>query len=163
MNAEARIEERLFDLTRDDDQRMSQETMQRFANNEIRTIAKAADESGATPEGFLDKTAALGLALLPIPEALGGAGMRRAPVSNALNTEDLAWGDMALSLGAITPQAFVNTLLDQGSDAQRERFLPRFCQGNFVAATMWYSPHATTVNSICFTRRRLAMGVLNSA
>ena len=61
--------------------------------------------------------------------------MARSPVSNALNAEDLAWGDLALTLGAITPQAFVNTLLDQGSDAQREKYLPRFCEGSFVAAT----------------------------
>jgi alkylation response protein AidB-like acyl-CoA dehydrogenase len=133
MNAQA--EERLFDLTRDDDQRMNQDTMQRFAINEIRAVAKEADEAGLTPEGFYDKTAELGLSLLPIPEALGGAGMARSPVSNALNAEDLAWGDLALTLGAITPQAFVNTLLDQGTDAQREQYLPRFCEGNFVAAT----------------------------
>ena len=131
----AQTEERLFDLTRDDDQRMNQDTMQRFATHEIRAVAKAADEAGTTPEGFYSKTAELGLSLLPIPEALGGAGMIRSPVSNALNAEDLAWGDLPLTLGAITPQAFVNTLLDQGSDAQREKFLPRFCEGTFVAAT----------------------------
>ena len=133
MNAQA--EPRLFDLVRSEEQRMNQETMERFADREIRAIAKDADEAGATPEGFYDKTAELGLALLPIPEALGGAGMARSPVSNALNAEDLAWGDMALTLGAITPQAFVNTLLDQGTDAQREKYLPRFCEGTFVAAT----------------------------
>jgi alkylation response protein AidB-like acyl-CoA dehydrogenase len=100
-------DERLFDLTRDDDQRMNQATMQRFAANEIRVVAKDADEAGVTPKGFYSKTAELGLTLLPIPEALGGAGMARSPVSNALNAEDLAWGDMALSLGALTPQASV--------------------------------------------------------
>ncbi|MEO0437932.1 MAG: acyl-CoA dehydrogenase family protein [Pseudomonadota bacterium] len=140
----AHIDVTLFDLTRDDEQRMSQETMERFATQEIRAIAKSADEMGATPEGFFDKTAELGLALLPIPEALGGAGMARAPVSNALNAQDLAWGDLALTLGAISPQAFVNTLLDQGSDAQREKYLPRFCTGQFVAAsTTLMEPRAT--------------------
>lgn len=140
----AQAESRLFDLTRDDDQRMNQDTMQRFAANEIRAVAREADEAGATPEDFYDRTAELGLALLPIPEALGGAGMARSPVSNALNAEDLAWGDLALTLGAITPQAFVNTVLDQGSDAQRQMYLPRFCEGPFVAATTaLMEPHAT--------------------
>ncbi|MDJ0877763.1 MAG: acyl-CoA dehydrogenase family protein [Halieaceae bacterium] len=131
----AQAEPRLFDLGRSEDQRMNQDTMERFAANEIRAVAKEADEAGATPEGFYDKTAELGLSLLPIPEALGGAGMARSPVSNALNAEDLAWGDLGLTLGAISPQAFVNTLLDQGSDAQREKYLPRFCEGTFYAAT----------------------------
>ena len=131
----AQPEPRLFDLGRSEDQRMSQDTMERFAANEIRPLAREADEKAETPAGFFDKTAELGLSLLPIPEALGGAGMARSPISNALNAEDLAWGDLALTLGAISPQAFVNTLLDQGSEAQQEKYLPRFCEGTFVAAT----------------------------
>ena len=79
--------------------------------------------------------AELGLTLLPIPEALGGAGVDRSPTSNALIFEDLAHGDLALALGAVSPMAFVNTLLDQGSDAQREKYLPGFCSGDFKAAT----------------------------
>lgn len=125
----------LFDLTRSDEQRMNQETMQRFASTEMRSVAQPADETGKTPEGFYDKTAELGLALLPIPEALGGAGVERSPASNALNIEELAMGDLSLALGAVTPQAFVNTVLDQGTAAQQEKYLPEFCQGTFVSAT----------------------------
>lgn len=127
--------EQLFDLNRTDDQRMNQDTIKRFAANEIRPIAKNADQYSVTPEGFYNKAVQLGLTPLQIPEAHGGAGMPRSTVTNALNAEELAWGDLALSLGILTPQAFVNTLLDQGSDAQRERFLPRFCEGTFVSAT----------------------------
>lgn len=125
----------LFDLTLTDEQRMNRESMQRFAAAEIRTLAKAVDEGKSTAQDFYPKTADLGLTLLPIPEALGGAGVDRSPTSNALIFEDLAHGDMALALGAISPLAFVNTLLDQGSDAQREKFLPLFCSGDFKAAT----------------------------
>ena len=125
----------LFDLTPTDEQRMNRDTMQRFAAAEMRAQAKIADESDSTPDGFYDKSAELGLALLPIPEALGGAGVGHAPIANALIAEDLAHGDMGLALGAISPLAFVNTLLDQGSDAQREHYLPRFCSGEFVPAT----------------------------
>ena len=89
----------LFDLSLTDEQRMNRETMQRFAVAEIRDQAKVADEAGITPDDFYAKTAELGLALLPIPEALGGAGMDRSPVSNALIHEDLATGDMAMAGG----------------------------------------------------------------
>ncbi len=133
MTAEA--QERLFDLTRSDDQRMNQETMQRFAKQTIRPISQEADEAGEAPADFYDKTAELGLALLAIPEDQGGAGMARSPISNALNMEDLAWGDLSLTLGAVAPMAFVNTLLDQGTQAQKEAYLPRFSEGCFVAAT----------------------------
>ncbi len=125
----------LFDLTLTDDQRMNRETVQRFAAAEIRANAKAFDEAEATPSAFYQKTLDLGLALMPIPEALGGAGMARSPVSNSLNAEDLAHGDLAMALGSISPLAFANTLLDQGSDAQREKYLPLFCGDTFFAAT----------------------------
>lgn len=125
----------LFDLTLTDEQRMNRETMQRFAAQEMREPGKAVDAGGAPADEFFAKSAELGLALLPIPEPLGGAGMSRSPVSNALICEDLAHGDMALALGAVAPLAFVNTVLDQATDTQRERVLPRFCRGDFCAAT----------------------------
>ena len=125
----------LFDLTPTDEQRMNRDSMQRFAAAEMRSQANIADEADTTPGDFYARTAALGLALLPIPEALGGAGMSHSPTSNALIMEDLAHGDLGLALGALSPMAFVNTLLDQGTDAQREMYLPRFCNEEFVAAT----------------------------
>jgi alkylation response protein AidB-like acyl-CoA dehydrogenase len=128
-------DDQLFDLTLSDEQRMNRDTVQRFAKNDMRPIARAADEAAATPQDFLARTMELGLALMPIPEALGGAGVSRAAVSNVLNAEDLAYGDMSLALGSVSPLAFVNTLLDQGSDAQREKYLPRFCTETFASAT----------------------------
>ncbi|CAA0122007.1 Acyl-CoA dehydrogenase [Halioglobus japonicus] len=125
----------LFDLTLTDEQRMNRESMQRFAAAEIRSRAKPVDEGTSAAQDFYPDTAELGLTLLPIPEALGGAGVERSPTSNALIFEDLAHGDMSLALGSISPMAFVNTLLDQGSDAQREKYLPLFCSGEFKAAT----------------------------
>jgi hypothetical protein len=125
----------LFDLTLSDDQRMNRESMQRFAAAEIRTLAKSVDAGDSLAQDFFPKTVELGLTLLPIPEALGGAGVERSPTSNALIFEDLAHGDLSLALGAISPMAFVNTLLDQGTDAQREKYLPLFCSEDFKAAT----------------------------
>ncbi|MEM9257258.1 MAG: acyl-CoA dehydrogenase family protein [Pseudomonadota bacterium] len=125
----------LFDLTLTDEQRMNRDTMQRFASAEMRDLGKLIDEGERPSADFYPQTAELGLTLLPIPEALGGAGMERSPVSNALIMEDLAQGDLALALGSVAPLGFVNTLLDQGSDAQRERYLPMFCSGEFKAAT----------------------------
>ncbi len=125
----------LFDLTLTDEQRMNRETMQRFATAEIRPLSQSVDAGDSPAQAFYPKTAELGLTLLPIPEALGGAGVERSPVSNVLIFEDLARGDMALALGSISPLAFVNTLLDQGSEAQREKYLPLFCGGDFKAAT----------------------------
>ena len=124
-------QDQLFDLTLTDEQRMNRETMQRFAAAEIRDLSRLVDNRESDAESFYPKTAELGLNLLQIPEALGGAGMTRSPVSNALILEDLAHGDLSLALGAVSPLGFANTVLDQGSDAQREKYLPLFCAGDF--------------------------------
>jgi alkylation response protein AidB-like acyl-CoA dehydrogenase len=134
----------LFDLTLTDEQRMTRDSVQRFAAAEMAAIAQAADVEAATPAGFFDKTLELGLALMPIPEALGGAGVPRSPVSNALNAEDLAAGDLPMALGSLTPLSVVNTIIDAGTGAQKEALLPRFCGEAFAAATIAFmEPRAT--------------------
>jgi len=125
----------LFDLTMTDEQRMNRETMQRFAAAEMSALSRLVDGGNQPARDFYLKTAELGLTLLQIPEALGGAGVPRSPIANALILEDLGHGDLALALGAVSPLAFANTLLDQGTEAQREMYLPRFCTGEFLAAT----------------------------
>ena len=115
------VDDLLFDLTLTDDQRMNREMMQRFAAAELRPLGQSVDSGDANLGDLLPKIGELGISLLPIPEALGGAGMTRSPVSNALVMEDLAHGDTALALAAVAPLGFVNTVLDQGTDAQKER------------------------------------------
>ncbi|HET8708274.1 MAG TPA: acyl-CoA dehydrogenase family protein [Pseudomonadales bacterium] len=134
----------LFDLSLTEEQRITRENLKRFAATEIRAVSRKADEAAAAPAGFYEKTVELGLTLLPIPEEFGGAGVPRSPISNALNAEDLAYGDMSLAIGALTPLSFVNTLIDQGSTAQKENYLPRFAVENFVPATIaLMEPRAT--------------------
>ena len=134
----------LFDLTLTDEQYMTRDSLQRFANAEISSLARDADEAGDAPAGFYDKTLELGFTLMPIPEALGGAGIARSPISNVLNAEDLAKGDLSLAIGALTPLAVVNTLIDQGSTAQQEKYLPLFCGESFYPASIaLMEPRAT--------------------
>lgn len=128
--------ELLFDLTLDEDQQLNRDSMQRFARSEMHGISRSADEAGEAPAGFYDKTAELGLSLMPIPESLDGAGMPRSPVSNILNAEDLANGDMSLAIGALTPLSFINAVLDHGTEAQIANYLPRFVDDKFHAATI---------------------------
>ena len=125
-----------FDLTLTEEQRITRESMRRFAQSEIRPVARQADEASQAPEGFYDKAAELGLSLMPIPEALGGAGMERSPISNILNAEDLAYGDFSLALGVLAPLGFINTLLDFGNEQQHERFLTPLASEQYVAASV---------------------------
>jgi len=128
--------EQLFDLTLTEDQRITRESLQRYSDTELNAISRSSDENAIPPEDFLDKSMMLGLSILPIPEAYGGAGMDRTPLSNALNAEDLGRGDMSLAIAMLTPLAFVNTVLDQGTESQQEKYLTSLAAEKFVAATI---------------------------
>lgn len=111
--------ERLFDLTLTDDQQMNREVVRRFARGQMTDLARPADEAGQLPEGFLEKTLDLGLSYMPVPEALGGAGGDRGPVSNVLNMEDLSRGDMSMAAAALAPLSVINCVLDWGTEEQK--------------------------------------------
>jgi alkylation response protein AidB-like acyl-CoA dehydrogenase len=125
-----------FDLTLTEEQRITRESVRRFAEKRLRESARPADEDGATPAALLEETVELGISLLAIPETAGGAGMPRSPIANVLTAEDLAWGDMSLALAALTPLAFINAVVDFGDADQQERFLSPLAAETFVPATV---------------------------
>ncbi len=140
----------LFDLTPSEEQQMTREVMRRFAREEMAAAARPADEAGALPEGFLRKTVDLGLNFMPIPEALGGVGAGRSPVSNVLNTEDLARGDMSMAIATLAPLAVINCVMDCGTDAQKEKVSQALATADFTPAAM-----ALMEPGIGFDARRL--------
>jgi len=136
--------EKLFDLTLTEEQRITRESLQRFVETELKPIARPADEAASVPDGFYDKTMDLGFSILPIPEEFGGAGVDRSPISNMLNAEDLGSGDISLAIGALTPLAFINTVIEQGSEAQKEKYLTSMATETFKGATIaLMEPRAT--------------------
>ena len=134
----------LFDLNLTEEQRIMRESLARFSDVEVASISRQADEAGKAPEGFYDKTAELGLSLLSIPEAFGGAGVPRSVLSNMLNAEDLGKGDMSLALGTLTPLSFVNMILAYGTEDQQEKYLTAIADETFKVATVaLMEPRAT--------------------
>ncbi|MFT5576188.1 MAG: alkylation response protein AidB-like acyl-CoA dehydrogenase [Bermanella sp.] len=126
----------MFDLTPTEEEIMTREVMRRFAAEEMAQKARAADEAGDLPEGFLDKTVELGLNFMPIPEALGGVGAGHHPMSNVLTIEDLAQGDMSMALGVLAPLAVINAVMEWGSDAQKEAVARTLLADQFVPAAV---------------------------
>jgi len=125
----------VFDLTLTREQQMVRDELLKFAKQDIRSIARDVD-SGNVPDNFFEQVNELGLALSGVPEAIGGAGTARSPISGMLMAEDLAYGDMALALAALSPLGFVNTLTEFGSRAQQSQYLPSFTTEKFMAATL---------------------------
>jgi alkylation response protein AidB-like acyl-CoA dehydrogenase len=142
--------ELLFDLTPTDEQQMTREVVQRFAREEMAAVARPSDEAAELPEGFLLKTVDLGLNFMPIPEELGGVGAGRSPVSNALNIEDLARGDMSMAIAALAPLSVINCVMDFGTPAQQEWVSQTLATADFTPAAL-----ALMEPGIGFDARRL--------
>jgi hypothetical protein len=82
----------LFDLTPDDEQQMFQEAGRAFAADQIRPAALKADEDRETPKEILDQAAELGVAMLGVPEELGGVMTEQAAVTSVLIAEARRYG-----------------------------------------------------------------------
>ncbi|HJL18537.1 MAG TPA: acyl-CoA dehydrogenase family protein [Sandaracinaceae bacterium LLY-WYZ-13_1] len=123
-----------FDLTPTEDQELVRSTMRRFAEEALRPAAEAADDALALPAEVTAQAAELGLGLLAVPEAYGGAAEARSPVTWALIAEELARGDLGLAWGLLASPSAAHLVLDHGTEAQRERWLPAFGGDAFVPA-----------------------------
>jgi len=125
-----------------DEQEAARDTMRGFAESALRPRARDCDEAAAIPDAFYAQAWELGLTATQLPEAVGGYGAPRSPVTNAIVLEELAYGDAALAIAAATPSVFAYAIADQGSEAQRERYLPVFCGERYPAAALAVSePH----------------------
>lgn len=116
----------LFDLSLSDEQQMMRETLQRFAADQLRPAAHAADHEARLPENLRAEAQALGLAYYAVPEALGGVASEQATVTQMLAAEDLAHGDFTLAATLLAPIGVANAITRWGSAEQQARYLPAF-------------------------------------
>ncbi|MGK3966107.1 acyl-CoA dehydrogenase [Sorangium sp. So ce1099] len=107
-----------------DEERLFRDSVLDFARKRIAPRAAAMDEQGALDRDLLPPLFDLGLMGIEIPEAYGGSG---ASFFNAiLAIEALAVVDPSVSVLVDVQNTLVaNALLRWGTDAQKERYLPR--------------------------------------
>ena len=104
-----------------------------FVERDVRPVASGLEHANTYPEKLIEQMKQLGIYGLAIPEPWGAA--RVSTPCYALVTEELARGWMSLA-GAMGGHTVVaKLLLDYGTDAQKERYLPRMATGE-VRATM---------------------------
>ncbi|TPQ33946.1 acyl-CoA dehydrogenase family protein [Cupriavidus pinatubonensis] len=118
-----------FDLN--EEQELARTAMRDFAAGELRPIARKLDRESRIPVDVLNMLWSTGLVQLQ-----GDENKRRCSVLNAIVFEELAAADVTLALALATPVAFAQAILDYGSRAQREAFLPHFQEDQFYAAAI---------------------------
>lgn len=104
----------------------------RVADQEIRPVAAAYDESRAFPREVLERIQAAGLFDLQIPERFGGAGLTA--VEECIVQEELAAGCAGIALALIANTLALTPILLAGSEEQQQRLLGPFTHGLRLAA-----------------------------
>ena len=114
------------------------QTVARFVDSEARPVVRELEHSNTFPAALVEQMRGLGIFGLVIPERYGGS-----PVSTpcfALVAAELARGWMSLA-GAMGPHSVVSTLINRfGTEAQREKWLPRLATGEIRAAMALTEP-----------------------
>ncbi len=123
-----------FELSKE--QELVQKTTKEFAAGELRNIARDCDEDNKIPQKVLDKAWELGLANAAISEEYGGIGMERSALTTVLICEELSYGCATMASAIMSPSAFIQPLIDFGTEDQKKEYLPLHAGEKFKAAAM---------------------------
>jgi hypothetical protein len=126
----------LFDLTPTDEQAMLVEALSAFAAERLRPAAPQADAACAPPEMLAAEAAGIGVALLGVPEALGGLTEERSAVTGVLAAEALARGDMGQAVALLAPAGVAAALARFGDASQQATYLPAFTGEDVAPAAL---------------------------
>jgi acyl-CoA dehydrogenase len=115
--------------------------VRRFIRSECIPIEARVDASDEIPEALVDRMRALGLFGHSIPEAYGGAG---------LSSEELSLVNIEVSQAATTFRARFGgntgiaseSLVVDGTEAQKQRYLPRLASGELTGCFALTEPEA---------------------
>lgn len=108
------------------------ESVDRFLENRQDEF-RAWDESGAQPEEFIQSLRELGLFGLIIPEEYGGIGLSNSGYSRVLQQCARYDSSASLTVGAHSSIGMKGLLLF-GTDAQKQKYLPKLASGEMIAA-----------------------------
>ena len=113
----------------------------RFAAERIAPLADRIDRSNEFPRMLWPELGELGLLGVTVPERWGGAGLGYLAHVVAMEEISRASGAVGLSYGAHS-NLCVNQLRLNGTDEQRDRYLPRLVSGEHVGALAMSEPQA---------------------
>ncbi|MFZ1727296.1 MAG: isovaleryl-CoA dehydrogenase [Albidovulum sp.] len=105
----------------------------RWAQDRVKPMAAAVDASNDFPSELWKEMGALGLLGITVPEQYGGAGMGYLAHTIAVEEIARASASVSLSYGAHS-NLCVNQIKLNGSEAQKQKYLPRLISGEHVGA-----------------------------
>ena len=128
-----------FDLGEEID--MLRDTVYKFSQNEIACRAEQIDRDNEFPMDLWRKFGDLGLLGMTVSEEYGGTNMGYLAHTVAMEEISRASASVGLSYGAHS-NLCVNQIFKNGSDAQKEKYLPKLCSGEHIGALAMSEPNA---------------------
>ena len=128
-----------FDLGDDID--MLRDAVRDFAQTEIAPRAAEIDRSDQFPADLWQKMGTLGVLGVTVDEAYGGAGMGYLAHMIAMEEISRASASVGLSYGAHS-NLCVNQIHRNGTEAQKQKYLPKLISGEHVGALAMSEPGA---------------------
>lgn len=124
----------MVSFTPTEDQQLLIDTIQRYANNDIRKTAHEHDEKSEPDLETIRKGWQIGLIPSAIPDAMGGFGEMVA-MTGVLANEELAYGELSTALHIMTPALFAYPLVLFGTESQQEQYVEMFLDEDPAPAT----------------------------
>ncbi len=117
------------------------DTVHQFANSEIAPRSTDIDRDNDFPRDLWGKMGDLGLLGITIPEQYGGSGMGYLAHAIAMEEISRASASVGLSFGAHS-NLCLNQIRLNGSEDQKNRYLPALCRGEHIGALAMSEPGA---------------------
>jgi butyryl-CoA dehydrogenase len=128
-----------FELTAQ--QKEVQQLARQFAQKEVAPLARATDVSGEFPIHLVKRMGELGFLCATIDEVYGGGGMDY--LSYTLISEELGQADSSVRGFLAVHGSLVSLCInDWGTDAQKQKYLPRLASGELIGCYCLTEPNA---------------------
>lgn len=124
-----------------DDINALRETVRAFTDAEIAPRAAELDRTDQFPMDLWQKMGELGLHGITVPETYGGVDMGYVAHMVAMEEISRASGSVALSYGAHS-NLCINQIKRNGTEAQKQKYLPKLISGEFIGALAMSEPGA---------------------
>ena len=128
-----------FDLGEEID--MLREAVNKFAQAEIASRAEQIDRDNEFPMDLWRKFGDMGLLGITVSEEFGGTDMGYLAHVIAMEEISRASASVGLSYGAHS-NLCVNQIFKNGTQAQKEKYLPKLCSGEHIGALAMSEPNA---------------------